>query len=375
MENKQSSKSRVECFGRLRDNMLVSKTTVLRFFITLAVCCTLVAQNHKRSPLANHRTLLYVGDSTGTTISVIDLDSLKLVDQITLGERVHGLAIEATGERLFATVESDHTLRIIDTKTDQQVATIALTGRPNQCAVTPDGKLVVVPIRDGDSVDIVDAAQRKVVKVLPLKGPHNAVAYPESNRFAFVSSMGDREIALVDLSTLAYSATIPVGGVPRPFVIDAQGQRIFVAESNLHGFTIVSIPEKKVLERVEIPSIKKTPHPRPFEPIDTLTHGLALSPDGDELWVTSLIDDSIYVYDIGSKKVTQRLPTGDGPNWVTFSPDGRFVCVSNSDSHDVSIFDAKRHTELARIKTGGVPKRILAADTPQAPHIQARTAP
>lgn len=343
--------------------------------MTLAVCCTLVAQNDRRSLRANHRTLLYVGDSTGTAISVIDLDSLKLVDQITLGERVHGLAIEATGERLFATVESDHTLRIIDTKTDQQVGTIALTGRPNQCAVTPDGKYVVVPIRDGDSVDIVDAALRKVVKVLPLKGPHNAVAYPASNRFVFVSSMGDREIAQVDVSTLAYSAEIPVGGVPRPFVIDAQGQRMFVAESNLHGFTIVSIPEKKVLERVEIPSIKKAPHPRPFEPIDTLTHGLALSPDGNELWVTSLIDDSIYVYDIGSRKVSQRLPTGDGPNWVSFSPDGRFVGVSNSDSHDVSIFDAKGHKELARIKTGGVPKRVLAADAPQAPNTQASTTP
>lgn len=353
--------------------MLVPRARIIRFLMTLMVCCALFAQDRRLSSQANHRTLLYVGDSTGTDISVIDLDSLQLVDRITLGQRVHGLAVEATGDHLFATVESDHTLRIIDTKTDQQVAMISLTGRPNQCAATPDGKYVVVPIRDGDSVDIVDVAQRKVVKVLPLKVPHNAVAYPDSNRFAFVSSMGDREIALVDLSTLAYSAMIPVGGVPRPYVADAKGQKMYVAESNLHGFAIVSVPDKKVLERVEIPSIKKAPHPRPFEPIDTLTHGLALSPDGNELWVTSLIDDSIYVYNISGKKVSQRLSTGDGPNWVSFSPDGRFACVSNSDSHDVSIFDAKAHKELVRMKTGGVPKRILAADTPPASPVQART--
>jgi YVTN family beta-propeller protein len=142
---------------------------------------------------------------------------------------------------------------------------------------------------------------------------------------------------------------------------------MYVAESDLHGFVIVNVRDKKVVERVEIPSVNKTAHPRPYEPIETLTHGLALSHDGTELWVTSLLDDSIYVYQVKTKKVGQRLPTGDGPNWVSFSPDGRFACVSNTDSKDVSIFDAQAHKEIARIKTGGVPKRVLVAEVPEAP--------
>lgn len=359
--------------------MVVRTTTLLLALVTLALSCSAFAQERTLPPGptsgTERKTLLYVGDSTGSDISVIDPGSLKLIDRITLGERVHGLAVAASGQKLFATVESDHTLRIIDTATDQQVAAVPLTGRPNQCAATPDGKYVVVPIRDKGSVDIIDVGLRKVVKTLPLKAPHNAVAYPGSNRFVFVSSMGEQQISLVDLSTLDYSAAIPVGGVPRPYVVDARAQRMYVAESNLHGFVVVSIPERKVLERVEIPSINKTPHPRPFEPIDTLTHGLALSPNGRELWVTSLLDDSIYVYDLQAKHVSQRLPTGDGPNWISFSPDGRFASVSNSDGHDVTVFDAKAHKELGRVKTGGVPKRLLAADVPQAPHLQAKTAP
>jgi YVTN family beta-propeller protein len=79
------------------------------------------------------------------------------------------------------------------------------------------------------------------------------------------------------------------------------------------------------------------------------------------------LDDSIYIYDVGLKKVTQRLPTGDELDWVSFSPDGKFVCVSNIGSHDVSIFDAQQHKELARIKTGGVPKRVPVVDVPSAP--------
>jgi YVTN family beta-propeller protein len=321
------------------------------------------AFGRKNSPEAK-RALLYVGDSRGEDIDVVDLSSLKVTNQIKLGERVHGLSISADGRRLFATVESDHTLRIIDTSTNRELGIVSLTGRPNQCAATPEGKFVVVPIRDGDSVDIVDVEQKKVVKTLPIRVPHNALLYPGSDHLVFVSSMGEQQIALLDLSTLEFSAKFPVAGVPRPYVAARDGKVLYVAESDLHGFVIVDVVNNRILERVQIPSIHKTAHPRLYEPIDTLTHGLALSPDGKELWVTSLLDDSIYVYNTETKKVTERLPTGDGPNWVSFSPDGRFVCVSNTDSHDVSVFDAREHKELTKIKTGGVPKRILIAVVP-----------
>lgn len=346
----------------------MQKVTVMLLLSTILGPSSLLGQeqgDQKESAASrNPRMLLYVGDSRGTDVSVIDLDLLKLVDRIRLGAQVHGLATEASGRYLFATVESDHTLRIIDTRTDRAMAAVALTGRPNQCAATPDGKYVVVPIRDGNSVDIVDVPQQRVVKVLPISVPHNAVVQPDSNRYVFVSSMGDQQINAVDLSRLAYSMKVPVGGVPRPYVIAKDGRTMYLAESHLHGFVVVNLADAKILERVEIPSINKTPHPRPFEPIDTLTHGLALSSDGRELWVTSLLDDSMYVYDLKAKKVSQRLPAGDGPNWVSASPDGRFVCVSNTDSHDVSIFDARAHREIARMNTGGAPKRVLVVNAP-----------
>ena len=138
---------------------------------------------------------------------------------------------------------------------------------------------------------------------------------------------------------------------------------MYVAVSNLHGFNIVDIPEKKVTQRVEMPSEHPgPPRPREFETPDTTTHGLALSPDESEIWVTSLLDDCIYIYDLKAKKVTGRLKTGDGPNWVVFSPDGKLACVSNTDSDDVSIFDAKERREVSRVKVGKVPKRIAVSN-------------
>ena len=252
---------------------------------------------------------------------------------------------------------------MINTATNEIEATIKLTGRPNQCAVTPDGKYVAVPIRDGNSMDIVDVVQRKVVKTLPVKMPHNCFN-AGSNRYIFVSSMGSDEIDRIDLTTMQYADKTSVGGVPRPYVITKNGRFMFVALSGLHGFAIVDIAGKNAIQKFRMPAINPTPHPHPFEPIDTLTHGLGLTPDETELWVTSLLDDCMYVYDVAAKKIVARVPTGEAPNWVTFSPDGKYCCVSNAGSDNVSIIDVRTRKEVARIKVGKVPKRLVAASVP-----------
>lgn len=309
---------------------------------------------------------LYVGNSMGSNVSVIDLGSLKVVDDLTVGRHVHCVALTADGRRLFTTSELDHTLVTSDTATNKIIGTVKLPGKPNECAVTPDARYVTVPIRDGNSVVIVDANQQKIVKTLPIKEPHNSVNIG-SNRYTFVSSMGSHEIVVIDFEKLDFSAHIPVGGRPRPFVVSKDGRTLYVAVSDLHGFNIVDVPTQKVLQRVAMPSEHPAPpRLRAYETPDTYTHGLALTADETQLWVTSLLDDCIYIYDLKVKKVVGRLDTGDGPNWVVFSPDGKYGCVSSTDSDDVSIFDVKQRREVARVKVGKVPKRIAIAIAPAA---------
>jgi YVTN family beta-propeller protein len=333
---------------------------LLTRILTISVCLALSVPCLS----ASEDLLLYVGNSRGDDVSVVNLASLKVIGDITVGNHVHCVALTPDGRRLFTTSEVDHTLITSDTETHKIIGTVKLPGKPNHCAVTPDGRYVTVPIRDGDSVAIVDVNQQKVVKLLPIKEPHNSVNMG-SNRYMFVSSMGAHEIDVIDLEKMDYSAHIPVGGRPRPFVIAKDGRTMYVAVSDLHGFNIVDIPEKKVTQRVEMPSEHPAPpRPREFETPDTETHGLALSPDESELWVTSLLDDCIYIYDLKAKKVVGRLNTGDGPNWVVFSPDAKYACVSNTDSDDVSIFSVKERREVARVKVGKVPKRVAISSAP-----------
>ena len=308
------------------------------------------------------RMLLYVDNSLGDDISVIDLGKLQVVDTIKVGNEPHGLCAPADGRRLFTTIESEKNLKTIDTLTGKIVDTLAVTGRPNECAATPDGHYVGVPIRDGNSVDIVDMRVRKVVKVLPVKMPHNCFN-AGSDRYMYVSSMGSDEIDVVDLQTMEYSARVPVGGIPRPYAVSSDGKTLYTALTNLHGFAIADIASRKVIGRVELPPAP--PLNCPLE-VNTPTHGLALTPDSKQLWVTSLADGGVYVYDLASKRTSPIIHVGKCPNWIAISPDGRYAAVSNSDTNDCSIIDTHTEREAARIKVGKGPKRVLVVEVPAA---------
>src|SRR6195256_6636297 len=229
---------------------LLTPIFIILAFLALSLPCFSVSED----------LLLYVGNSQGDEVSIVNLTSLKVIGDIPGGKHVHCVALTPDGRRLFTTSEVDHTLTISDTETHKILGTVKLPGKPNHCAVTPDGRYVTVPIRDGDSVAIVDVNQQKIVKLLPIKEPHNSVNMG-SNRYMFVTSMGSHEIDVIDLEKLEYSAHIPVGGRPRPFVVSKDGRTMYVAVSYLHGFNIVDINDKKV-ERVEMASERPAP-PKP----------------------------------------------------------------------------------------------------------------
>jgi YVTN family beta-propeller protein len=313
-----------------------------------------------RGPKAGGTVKLYVTNSTGDDIHVIDLGTFKVIGRIKTAAHPHGAAASADGRRFFTTVESDHTLLVLDTARDKVIKTVKLSGLPNQCATTPDGKFVGVPIRGGDSLDIVDVARGKVVKNLPVKAPHNCYN-AGSDDSLFVTSMGEHKVKLVDLKGLRYAAEIPVGGVPRPLAVTRDGKTLYCALSDLHGFVIADIPARKVVRKVELPPLPKGAKlPVPHTP----THGLELTPDGKELWVTSCATDTVHVFDTARGKFVGKVGVGKGPNWVTFSPDGRYCCVSNVLSDDVSILDTKKRGEVARVKVGKEPKRLVVAKVP-----------
>lgn len=331
----------------------------MRKFILTAAALLLAAP-----VMAEARPILYVANSQGDDITVIDLPTQKILTTIKVGPIVHGVCAQSDGRKAFATIESEHTLKVIDTKTNSVTDTIALPGQPNECAATTDGRYVVVPLlAPANSAVIVDMTSKTIVKTLPLRHPHNCFT-PEggSNTIVYCEERDAFRINRIDLTKMEFTNMVRVAGDPRPFIVTADEKTLYTALSGLHGVAVIDIPGK-TMSQLALP-------PMPWmackvEPPNTPVHGLALTVDGKKLWITSVADSGIYVYDLASKSLGQKITVGECPNWISMSKDGKYATVSNADSDDASILDARSEKEIARIKVGKAPKRLLVIEVPQ----------
>jgi YVTN family beta-propeller protein len=322
---------------------------------------------------AQTKPMLYVTNSAGDDVNVISLTTMKSVDNIVVGKKPHGVCAPADGRTLFVTVMTTSTVKVVDTATNKVTATIPLLSQPsgaepNQCASTPDGQYLAVPMRfygkdqstQGD-IDVIKMPDKTIVKVLPLRFPHNCFS-TSSNQYLYCETRATGDIYRLNLKTMSFDQKIPTGPDPRPFAIAPDGKTLYTALGAFHGFAIVNM-ETHDVRRVNLSGPPEPPLCQKYEP-NTPTHGVALTPDGSELWVTSMDDASLHVYDLATKKWLQAIHTGDCPNWISITPSGRYVTVSNCGSNTVSVIDAHSRKVVADIKVGDVPKRLLAIAVP-----------
>src|SRR5438046_8250807 len=173
---------------------------------------------------------LYVANTAGDTLSVVDLDRQEVVGEIPIGKHPHGLALSPDQRRLYCSVESAQAIIFLDTSTDQIVASVPTTGVPNQLAATPDGHWVYVAINDKGTADVIDVRQAKVAKTRDIgRRPHNCYC-PPGARHMYVTSIGDRLVRQFDFThDHALTQTVQFDGAVRPLCITRDEQRLFVA--------------------------------------------------------------------------------------------------------------------------------------------------
>jgi len=313
-------------------------------------------------PAAAGRHILYVTNSGGNDVTLVDAATNKVIGSIETGSAPHGLEASPDGRTVYVSGETDDDIVAIDTATSRILWKAPIGDRPNHIAISPDGRYIYAPIRSADYADVVDTRTRERIKSIPVgRSPHNAYQGP-NKKWMYVTSMGEDKITIIDIATQSALGSIPVGGEPRPAAITRDSKLMYVALTGLHGFVLADIAQRKVIRKIELP-------PTDGAAVSTYgytpTHGLGLRPDEKQFWITDVFGNAVEVFSVPDHKLSGRVPVGEAPNWMTFSLDGKLLYVSNAGSNDVSIIDTNAVKEVARVPVGLAPKRLLVVDVPE----------
>lgn len=326
------------------------------FTMIVATFILLSGGPHGFSQGSAGKSKLYVTNSEGDDLTVIDPVTLKVTGSVKVGHAPHGLIASASGDRIYVTVEGTQKLLVINTANDQILGEASLGQIPNQPTLTRDGQFCYVPLRGEAAIEIVDLTAMKVVKRLAAPAwPHNAYTSADGRRI-YLGSIQGQTLMILDPASQTVVDQISMGSGVRPMAIPRQGSQIYVALSKLHGFAVFDVDQKKIIKRIELPPLPPDT-PRPF--LDTYTHGLLLVNSERELWVTSCPGSAVYVFTLPDLKQTAKVAVGKFPNWLTVTKDNRVVFVSNTESNTVTAIDARNTQVLATIPVGKAPKRLL----------------
>jgi YVTN family beta-propeller protein len=301
---------------------------------------------------------LYVANSAGNDIHVIDTATNLVIKRVEVGPEPHGLVATENGAQIFITIENTKgdlgELLWFDPITDTVTQRMKIGPRPNQLACTPDGKIVYVPCDDA-SWWVIDTQKGEIITKIATGGrPHNTLCSPDGKRM-YLGPKGSYHVLIADTSTHRLLGEIPLSDAPRPIAISKDEKRFYANVDTLIGFEVADIPGRKVIHRVEAEV------PEELLRKASRSHGIALRPGEKELWMCDVYHDRTYVFDLTSeppKQVATIVMKGGG-YWMTFSPDGARCYISERIGNTVAVLET-----VARIPVGSVPKRVLVVTLP-----------
>lgn len=269
--------------------------------------------------LTPDKRTLYVADNgvmwmteTGpgdNTVSIVDIPAMKRTATIDLGQfrRPHGIAYDASTNRVYVTTEKPSKLLVLDPKTLKLIRTYDVKGqaphivkldhkrewayvsntdtgtlsairlssgevismpageRPQGQAMSPDGKTIFVANSGGNTISIFDLEQKKNVGQIVTSGkaPVRLVVSNDGKTLIYALQEG-RTVGFADIATRKELAEIPVGGRPVSMSLSLDGKLAYCSVQEEDEINIISVADRKVIRVVHTP---KGTGPDPVVPL------------------------------------------------------------------------------------------------------------
>jgi YVTN family beta-propeller protein len=170
------------------------------------------------------------------------------------------------------------------------------------------------------------------------------------NVFYVVALNSDGTLTVVDpLFGFGGSKLLALIVLPAPgedWVLDAAGERIYVAVPKLGRVAVVDTSRWKIAAEVEVGGLPSR---------------LALQPDGRYLWVgdgAPGASSGVVVVDTSTLAVAARIPTGAGYHDLAFDRDGRYAFVTNRDAASLSAVEIGTLRRVRDLPVGARPTSI-----------------
>ena len=268
-------------------------------------------------------------------LSLVDLQTRKVIDHQAVRESWFGLALAPEGDRVWWSGGGGnrlHGFRLADGRLSpssgaepaKKAAAGARTSR-FRSGVAVDGQRKRIYSLDVDrgTIAALDIDTQKELKSSPCGTRPYDVVMARNGLHLYVSDWAGRSIRVVEPDELHTVARIGVGEHPTQIAVHPSDDRIFVACASSNCVSVIDTRRGIVTETIHTALF-------PLAPEGSTPDALAVAPDGKTLFVANADNNNVAVIDIATPSRSQVkgfIPTGWYPTAVAVTPGGKQLLI------------------------------------------------
>ncbi|WP_306188131.1 MULTISPECIES: beta-propeller fold lactonase family protein [unclassified Streptomyces] len=310
---------------------------------------------NKLSPVVkDFPSRVYVPNTISNTVTVIDPATYKVIETIPVGRQPQHVVPSWDLKTLWVNNDLGNSLTPIDPKTGKAGKPVDVHD-PYNLYFTPDGKYAVVMASKDRQLVFRDAHTMDRVKTVavPCAGVNHA-DFSLDGRYFIVSCEFSGELLKVDTAQMKIVGKQKLdfrGAMPQDVKVSPDGKKFYIADMVADGLWILD---------------GKTFGKPVFLPTGKGAHGLYISRDSREMYISNRGEGTISVFDFTKGKLTKkwRLPQGGSPDMGGVSADGTVLWLSGRYNSEVYAIDTRTGRQLARIKVGSGPHGLAVYPQP-----------
>ena len=296
--------------------------------------------------------VMVVLNKTDNDMVRIDPATMKITGRVAVGDGPHEAVISPDGKTAYvanygAQVPGS-TLSVIDLATMKETKRVDLSPLMRPHGLQMIGGRIYFTAEVNRAIARYDPAKDKVDWIMGTgqNGSHMIVGTSDEKRF-YTANIGSDNVTAFELSAAPPAGSrvfqIPVGSQPEAIDLSPDGKEIWTGLNAEGAIDIVDTAAKKFTEKVKIGG-------RPYR--------VRFTPDGKYVVNTILPTREIVVIEAATRKEIRRIKLESVPMGLAFSRDGRTAFVSCVEPDIVLKIELETGEVTGRVETGRVPDGI-----------------
>ncbi len=274
---------------------------------------------------------IYVANSGGNSVSIIDGETHKVIDTVGVGSSPAGVGVNHITNRIYVANSGASTVSVIAFSINQLLTEIEVDNIPVGVGVNTRSNQIYVTNFANNTVSVINGVANQRLDTLQVGAFPMGIAVNTATNIIYVANIDDNTVTVINGLAGSVVGAIRVGREPISVAANIVTDKIYVSNSVDNTVSVINGANQSIVNAVKVGSFPQ---------------GIGVNPTTNRIYVVNFNDDTVSVIDGTTDKVVNTFQVGEKPIGVGVNSSSNLIYISNNSSNSVTVIqDIETGTE------------------------------